>query len=253
MTDTAQRFEAATEEHSAQRVMLDQQLALSAYLHALLQPPPADVAERAESVASMAAEPTATVATASEAPLTEAVAVVSCDTLEDETSLQPAAMPAPAPAAQPDWAQQDFQCLLFRVAGLTLALPLARLNGVLPWESTAVTPLPNHRPWFLGLREHLGHQVKLIDVAKVVLPPDRWPAADDEVAHGKVILIDDGRWGLVCSDVAEVITLSAAAVKWRSRAGRRPWLAGTVVDRMCALLDTAALAEMLGSEGPATS
>ena len=250
MTDTARLAEPVTEERSAQLVMLDQQLALSAYLHALLQPAPVEVVAPADPVTALVVEPAPTIVQRPDEHIEE-LAATSSKALEVQVPSEPvSAVPAPAVDTPPDWAQQDFQCLLFRVAGLTLALPLAKLNGVLPWDAAAVTPLPNHRPWFLGLREHLGHQVKLIDVAKVVLPPDRWPAPDDGAAHGKVILIDGGRWGLVCSEVAEVIVLSAAAVKWRSQSGSRRWLAGTVIDRMCALLDSAALAEMLGGEGP---
>lgn len=241
MSDTARHAETLTEECSAQRIMLDQQLALSAYLHALLQPAPA--APTTVVVAEPEPPRTALEDAAQECSATVAVAAIETPTEAD------AAAGVTSPAADyPEWAQHDFQCLLFRVAGLTLALPLAKLNGVLRWDAAAVTGMPNHRPWFLGLREHLGHQVKLIDVAKVVLPSDR--GAADGMGYGNIILIDDSRWGLVCSEVAEVVTLSAAAVKWRSRGGIRPWLAGTVIDRMCALLDSAALADMLGGAGP---
>ncbi len=118
-------------------------------------------------------------------------------------------------------------------------------------KDSPVTPMPNHRPWFLGLREHLGHQVKLIDVANVVLPAERASAGYD---LGKVILIDEGRWGLAVTEVAEVITLSAEAVKWRKREAAagdpRAWLAGTVIEHMCALIDSEAFAGMLGGNGP---
>lgn len=233
-----------TETRSAQQLMLDQQLALSAYLGALLQP------AAVEPVPETRDGPV--VAAASEiAPVQSAEAAVIGDELTDIISesagipTQPE--PAPVTAGHPDWAQGEFQCLLFHVAGLTLALPLARLSGVLPWDAAAVTPLPNHQPWFLGLREHLGHQVKLIDVAKVVLPPGR---VGEESDLGKVILIDDSRWGLACSAVTEVITLSADAVKWRSRQGSRPWLAGTVIEHMCALIDTTAFASLLSGQTP---
>lgn len=218
-----------TENRDAQLVMLDQQLALGAYLQALLRPAPVEAP--AETAPVVLAEPP--VAPPAEAPALEAPAL----------AVPPAAVEPP----YPEWARDDFQCLLFQVAGLTLALPLARLNGVLPWDPAAVTEMPNHRPWFLGLREHLGHKVKLIDVANIVLPPDRYadlPPADSG-RLGKIILIDGGRWGLVCDAVAEVISLSPADVKWRGRAGSRPWLAGTVIRQMCALIDTDAFAAML--------
>ena len=243
-----------TETRSAQLVMLDQQLALSAYLNALLRPAPVEVVTEAAPAPVVVTVPETPPAETQEAVVVEEVVAAVSEIAEPAAAVNPA--PAPEPAAlaagHPDWAQGEFQCLLFRVAGLTLALPLAKLGGVLPWDAEAVTPMPNHRPWFLGLREHLGCQVKLIDVAKVVLPPGR--AAGTESAPGKVILIDDGRWGLAVSEVAEVITLSTDAVKWRKRegagAGSRPWLAGTVIDRMCALIDSDAFAGMLGGSGP---
>lgn len=207
-------------------VVLDQQLALGVYLQALLRPPPAAVPQTVRSEVVTDAAPAPAVA-----------AEGGC---------------GPAAAVRPEWAQDAFQCLLFRVAGLTLALPLARLSGVLPWENAAVAPMPNHQPWFLGLREHLGRRVRLIDVAQVVLPEDRRAALapPDGGRLGKVILIGDGGWGLACDAVAEVITLAPDAVKWRSQAGSRPWLAGTVIKEMCALIDTDAFAAMLAGSGP---
>ena len=240
-----------TETREAQLVMLDQQLALGAYLQALLRPAPVEapvetaVETAVEVRVEVRAEPAAPppVATPIATPVAESVVA------PEVIAATPTAAPAPpaAPASPyPDWARGDFQCLLFQVAGLTLALPLARLNGVLPWDADAVTPMPNHQPRFLGLREHLGQQVKLIDLAAVVLPADRRAALPPaEERCGKVILIDGGRWGLVCDAVDEVVTLAPADVKWRGRAGSRPWLAGTVIERMCALIDTEAFADML--------
>lgn len=247
MSDIARHAETLTADCSAQRIMLDQQLALSAYLDALLQPPPT------APTTVVVADPEPPRTTLGDAAAPESSAAVAAAAIETHTEAETAA-DAPAPAADyPEWAQHDFQCLLFRVAGLTLALPLAKLNGVLRWDAAAVTSMPNHRPWFLGLREHLGHQVKLIDVAKVVTPSDRATADAAGAGFGHIILIDEGHWGLVCSEVADVVTLSATAVKWRSPGGSRPWLAGTVIDRMCALLDCAVLADMLGGAGPHTA
>jgi len=236
-----------TEQRSAQLIMLDQQLALGAYLQALLKP--------AEETPALQSEPVAVVRTQVEtAPAAEVL-------LQEPIPMSmPASMPVstaesiPAPtrvaarvdaSPYPDWAAGEFQCVLFRVAGLTLALPLAKLNGVLPWDDDLVTPLPGHQPWFLGLREYQGQQVRLIDVANVIAVRN-----GPDAGLGKVILIGAGRWGLACDDVAEVVTLAPAAVKWRGQAGSRPWLAGTVIDRMCALIDADAFAQMLETEGP---
>ena len=239
-----------TEAYTVQLVMLDQQLALSAYLQALLspietplvEPPPVEtltesVSEPAITVAPRVTDTPEAVVAAIESVVTPAVASVIA--------------PPPPTNAYPEWAGSDFQCLLFRVAGLTLALPLAKLNGVLTWNDALVTPLPGHQPWFLGLREYQGRKVRLIDVANVVAARDVTQRGTSSGAGlGKIILIGAGRWGLACDDIAEVVTLTPAAVKWRGHSCSRPWLAGTVIDRMCALIDADAFAQMLENEGP---
>lgn len=159
------------------------------------------------------------------------------------------AVAAEAPSVIPDWAEKTFQCLLFKVAGLNLAVPLSRLNGVMVWPEE-ITPMPGHSPHFLGLHQHLQRQVKVVDTAGVVLPPERLTALNAENRHyGHVILIDDGRWGLACDAVGKVITLDKSGVRWRTSRGKRGWLAGTVVDHMCALLDTEQMAETLVKGG----
>lgn len=227
-------------------VMLDQQLALGAYLNALLTPAPGvETAPEPQPQPEVRAEPApAPPATPSPAPAVPEVGPAPVA----EVAAQPAA------TAQPDWAEGEFQCLLFQVAGLTLAVPLARLSGVAPWDDAALTEMPNHSPWFLGLREHHGLRARLVDVAAIVLPPTQYAqlAPADSGRLGKVVMIDDNRWGLACDAVGDVITLSRDDVKWRTGKGRRPWLAGTVIEHMCALLDTDALARMLGEAGPET-
>jgi purine-binding chemotaxis protein CheW len=145
----------------------------------------------------------------------------------------------------PAWAEQEFQCLMFNVVGISLAVPLMKLNGVIPWDNK-LTPMPGHSDAFLGLLRHLGKNVKIMDTAQVILPQAQMQqvATVDERIQ-KIILMDEGRWGLACDDVGEVITLQADDVRWRSEAGRRPWLAGTISERLCALLDTDVLARIL--------
>ncbi|OOZ42144.1 hypothetical protein BOW53_00775 [Solemya pervernicosa gill symbiont] len=146
----------------------------------------------------------------------------------------------------PEWGDEPFQSLLFSVAGLKLAVPLARLNGVLNW-SDEITPMPGHSEHFMGLLPHLDKNVKIVDTAGIVVPPERMK--DGERQYGNIILIGEGEWGLACDDIDEVITLGSDDVRWRTSKGKRAWLAGTVIEQMCALLNTDALAEQLGTGG----
>lgn len=219
--------------------LLDQQLALSAYLEALLGEMPEPVP-----VESAPSSPVVQLA-----PARVPVPVAEAAT--------PLAAPAPGPQAvvtpvvqangRPAWARAEFQCLLFQVAGLTLAVPLTALNGVLPLDLDAVTPMPGHSALFLGLIDHLGQQVRVVDTALVVLPPERRAATGAAAGRAShLVLIGEGRWGLAASGIGEVVSLHPEDVKWRGRLGTRPWLAGTVIQHMCALLEVDAFLEQLG-------
>jgi purine-binding chemotaxis protein CheW len=199
-----------------QQQLLDQQLALSAYLDALLQESP---------TADTAAAPVAA------APRSAAAAEVTAAERAAERGIT-------AGCDLPDWAESRFQALLFEVAGLTLAVPLVKLKGVV--SSVAdVTPMPGHSPLFLGIVPYQGLQSKVVDTARFVLPMERAASlgndATDRCRH--LVMLDEGRWALACSRIGDVIELESGDVKWRSASGKRLWLAGTLIERMCALLD----------------
>lgn len=171
----------------------------------------------------------------------------------------PVIAPAPMPIPEPDlapapvdgppaWAEGSFQTLLFKVAGLTLAVPLVELSGIQEWESDKVTHLPGRISWYLGLVQYREHSVPAIDTAELVLPADRLPSlAPIDERLTRLVFIDDGRWGLACDEVAEVITLQPDQVRWRSNRTKRRWLAGTVIEHMCAIIDPPAFAQMLAT------
>ena len=226
----------------------DQQVALTSYLAALLQDVPEYIEEQTEpevqTQAPVAEAPSPVKAPAAPPPVAQVPAVFT-------PAQQPAApvVDEPAPAtgpATPAWAQERFQCLVFQVAGLSLAVPLTKLNGVVPWPE-AVTPMPNRSALFLGLMRHQQRNVKVVDTALMVLPegrqPDSLAAPEERLQH--VILLDEGRWGLACDSIGEVLTLEPDEVRWRGAQGKRPWLAGTVLEHLCALLDADAFVELL--------
>lgn len=170
--------------------------------------------------------------------------------VEAETPQPAPLIEQPLPQAEisavPDWAEYAFQCLLFKVSGLTLAVPLVKLNSVIPW-SEKIVETPNKTDWYLGLVNHQGKNVKVIDTALMVLPENRRQLLVDEAAQraSHILLVDDYNWGLACDEIGDVIWLSADDVKWRQNKCQRPWLAGTAIQQMCALIDTEVFADML--------
>jgi purine-binding chemotaxis protein CheW len=166
---------------------------------------------------------------------------VEVKTPEPQLTVAEAMTVAVPPQAQPpEWSEGTFESLLFKVGGfLTLSVPLARLNGIVPWPDK-LTAVPGYAEWFLGLLPNRGRQVKIIDIAKFVIPAShkaRSTLERGERQFKHIILIDDGQFGLACDELGTVLKLSQGQVRWRHDRTTRPWLAGTVIEQMCAMID----------------
>jgi purine-binding chemotaxis protein CheW len=177
-------------------------------------------------------------------------------TVVDEPVEIAAVEPAgPAPwldNGRPAWAQRPFECLLFRVGGLALAAPLAELGSIYRLEPDGLTTIFGQAPWFMGLLPVKGYNVRTIDSAQVVMPERYSAGLRDQYRF--VISLHGSDWGLAVDAVADSVILHPDDVRWRGARGKRPWLAGTVVERMCALLDVAQLVWMFeGQDGKRTS
>ncbi len=158
----------------------------------------------------------------------------------------PASEPLEVPAqAHPGWGDEPFECLLFDVAGLTLAVPLVCLGSIYPLEGQELTPLFGQPSWFLGILPSQAGNLKVLDTARWVMP-DRYR---DDFREGLqyVISVQGYEWGLAVHQVSRSIRLDPSEVKWRTQRHQRPWLAGTVIEHMCALVDVTALAELIAS------
>ncbi|MGE8296877.1 MAG: CheW domain-containing protein [Pseudomonas sp.] len=253
------------------------QLALQSYLDGLLQEAAAELevsvsldefeaavleeqvrdARLVEPVASVAA-PVA-LAVVAEAPVqpvqvvapVELTAPVQAPVVEEAPpAVATLAELAPQPAGlladgRPAWAEEPFECLLFDVAGLTLAVPLICLGSIYPLEGQELTPLFGQPEWFLGILPSQAGNLKVLDTARWVMP-DRY-REDFREGLQYVISVQGYEWGLAVHQVSRSIRLDPSEVKWRSQRTQRPWLAGTVIEHMCALLDVAALAELIAS------
>lgn len=109
-----------------------------------------------------------------EAPLT----MPSVPTLEPVVELEvapqlPSEPVGAVPDAHPGWGEEPFECLLFDVAGLTLAVPLVCLGSIYPLAGQELTPLFGQPDWFLGILPSQSGNLKVLDTARWVMP-DRY-------------------------------------------------------------------------------
>lgn len=137
---------------------------------------------------------------------------------------------------RPHWASGQFECLIFNVAGLKLAVPLVSLGSIHQIDRE-FNALPGQDEWFLGILQTANSgNIKVLNTARWVMPERYDPAKRDTLEY--VITIHGHPWGFACHGVEQSIKLSPDQVKWRGERGKRPWLAGTVLEYMCSLIDT---------------
>ncbi|QOC21181.1 hypothetical protein IC757_08945 [Wenzhouxiangella sp. AB-CW3] len=149
-----------------------------------------------------------------------------------EASSEPLLAPAPEMAAEELTSDLYYR---FVAAGLTLAIPAGRISCEMALPEIMTPPLAPH--WRRVAETDSGPLI-VVDTRTLVLPPGQADPglrlAND--SHHLVVL-DDGDWALVAESEGIEEELDLDDVSWRSTAGKRIWLAGTVASRRMALLD----------------
>jgi len=136
-----------------------------------------------------------------------------------------------------------FQAMFFDVSGLTVAVPLIELGGIHNMEKS--TSLMGKPDWFKGVMVHREQQINVVDTARWVMPEKCDENLISNLAYQYVIMLSTSVWGLAAEHLVDTVTLNQEDVKWLDEPSKRPWLAGLVKDRMCALLDVEALIKLL--------
>lgn len=239
--------------HVRKTELADPASALASYLDDLLQtatdsarqtevqtqvtPPEPPAEALARSVPQPIATPTAKPEPAVRAVVVEPVV----STPEPATEVLSPIADAPS-AGRPDWSEKPFECLIFRVAGLQLAVPLILLGAIHRMESK-VKSIPGRPGWYMGLLPDRDQNLRVVDTAEWIMA-GRVPVGARD-GYRFVIRLDNSEWALACDDVAQSFTLDPEDVRWRSARSKRPWLAGTVIKQMCALIDVGTMASLL--------
>ena len=153
----------------------------------------------------------------------------------------------------PHWAKPRFQVLTFSLSNMQMAAPLDQLNGIIPLPEQ-ITSLPGQSSWFFGLTRNRDKNVQIIDLAKVIKPAHQFMSEQESgtvrnIIDGKlkyILLIDDGRWGILCDSISTVLTLEANQVNWRQSL-QIDFILGTVVEKMHSVLSVERLITRLNS------
>lgn len=121
------------------------------------------------------------------------------------------------------------------MAGLTLAVPLKALGGI--HQLGEVNHLFGKPKWFKGVMLNREEKLNVVDTARWVMPEKYDEKLEASLDYQYLITLGDSQWGLLAEKLINNITLSKEDVKWRTNQSKRPWLAGVIKEKMCALID----------------
>lgn len=140
--------------------------------------------------------------------------------------------------------ETDFQVLYFDVNGVTFAVPLDELGGI--HRIAEMNHLIGRPDWYLGLQTSREAQLDVVDTAKWVMAEK---LLDDSYKENYqyIVMLGESMWGLASTELKGTESLNPNMVRWRETAGKRPWLAGMVTEKMCALIHVEALIAMLNA------
>lgn len=136
-----------------------------------------------------------------------------------------------------------FQAMFFDVAGLTVAVPLIELGGIHNADKT--NSLMGKPAWFKGVMLHRDEKINVVDTAQWIMPEKCTDNLINSLNYQYVIMLNNSAWGLMAEHLIDTVTLEQDDVKWLTDSAKRPWLAGLIKERMCALIDVDALIKML--------
>lgn len=163
----------------------------------------------------------------------------------EEVDIESSEVHVEASASLKDVLDERFQALFFEVAGLTLAVPLIELGGI--HEIKKIAPIIGKPSWFMGVMIKNQDKYNVVNSALWVMPEKYSPDMADNLDYRFVINLGKTPWGLACEKLVNTVELNKSDVKWRANTGKRPWLAGMVKEKMCALINVAELVQMLQS------
>jgi purine-binding chemotaxis protein CheW len=142
-------------------------------------------------------------------------------------------------APTPDkWKKSCFRALIINVQGLYLAIPEYSLENIQLFPKDIADKTDNE----FGSPITKKAKLNIIDTSKIVLPPNY----QKELESPKfIITLTKANWALSCNTISKTIEVQPNSVKWKQQSGKRPWLAGMLVEHKCGILDTTALIKHL--------
>ena len=134
----------------------------------------------------------------------------------------------------------EFQALFFELNNVTFAIPLTELGGIYHLDET-LNFLMGKPAWFSGVMNHHERLYNIVDTSLWL----QLGSKAESLKYTHYVVLGDTAWGLSCEKLLGTDKIRKDQVKWRDQKGSRPWLAGMVKKKMCALIHAEELVKLL--------
>ncbi|MEW8351850.1 MAG: chemotaxis protein CheW [Candidatus Thiodiazotropha taylori] len=144
----------------------------------------------------------------------------------------------------PEWVENEFQVLLFKVNGITMGIPLNAMKGILNYSGDA-SQLPGQPAWSLGVIVNRDEKVVVIDSARLLMPERL--TAETRSEPQQLLLIGEGDRALAVDTICNTMSVVKEDIRWRNGIHNKPWYAGIIVEELSVLLDVDGVLQLLAA------
>jgi len=210
--------------------VVQQEIALDSYLSILLDEIPSNT-DLDQQELKVEAKPEIAKQVQTSTPAVEKIIAKPSNQDSDETK------PVRPLAVMPEWARSEFQALFFKVDKFILATPLTELLRTIEVDKKP-TKIPGQPSWFMGLLDTHEQRIGVLDTGQLIFGKTIGQQRDlKKQPFQRILITHDGRWGLACDEILSIGTLEPDKVRWRTLRQKKPWLIGTVIDELTAVID----------------
>lgn len=219
-----------------QNQIVQQALALDVYLRTLL-----DEVPEADDEALALVEDGPVLKTVAEPPVEQQIEPVDASPIiiPQQSKLVQPENPAKLQAlsVMPEWSRHEFQALFFKVDQMILATPVIGLARTIKMEHQP-GKIPGQPSWFLGLLDDQDSRIGVLDTGQLIFGKTKGGLRNlEEKPFQRILVTQDKKWGLACDEIVSIGKLQPEKVRWRTVRHKRPWLIGTVIDELTAIID----------------
>lgn len=136
----------------------------------------------------------------------------------------------------------EVNCMIFSVAGVKLAIPMAMLGGIHRLEKR-VKRIVGQADWCMGIWANEQKKLHLIDSLLYIMPER--VKGKKQTDYQFLLQLDSSSWALACDEVYDTRQISDSDIRRHPQPATPKWKAGTIISEVCTLIDVPGLLSLL--------